>query len=265
MQSAALQQILDSPLTGLFISLVIAGIAVAGRLSVTVSQGLFFAAWLIAVFGLRQLPGPLCVAGSLISGGLLLGLAWWARPDIIPEYSGLLTAKTESIFPVADDGHTRMEFGDSGAVFHFAPGIPQEQKFIMQAVGDSLLSVSKKNGKISVSAKILDKQGTIIAELIDNQWKIAPPPKTWDRNYNDNALEVKNDRGRIVLQVQLRPDRVRLLSEWWHAGGRGIRFVSLGPDKGFMVVQLTALSDPDTPRIEPIFLYPSDSNLGHMK
>ena len=56
-------------------------------------------------------------------------------------------------------------------------------------------TIEKIDGKLMVSTMIRDSSGNVLAELRRNEWKVAPPPKTWDRNYTDNALEVVNAEG----------------------------------------------------------------------
>jgi hypothetical protein len=98
---------------------------------------------------------------------------------------------------------------------------------------------------------------------------VAPPPKTWDRNYTDDALEVKNTGGRVVLQVRVLSDRIQLQGEWWSKDGFGVRFVKIpDPVTGAMGGGITKLSiaiNPDEPHIDPIFEYPSDSHFGQLR
>jgi hypothetical protein len=41
---------------------------------------------------------------------------------------------------------------------------------------------------------------------------LGHPP--WDKNYTDDSLEVKDGRGRVVLQVRMLPDRVEFQAEY---------------------------------------------------
>lgn len=34
---------------------------------------------------------------------------------------------------------------------------------------------------------MFDREGHLIAELVRKEWKVAPPPRTWDRNYTDDT------------------------------------------------------------------------------
>lgn len=117
-----LREIVESPLTAIFMGVILAGIAVSGKLSVTAAQVFFGVAFVVACLGLRSLPIPTAVGfGLLILGGLIL-LAYWAKPDIVPGYSGVLTSKSpmrvETLFSPASKIQTRqLEVGDSGTIF----------------------------------------------------------------------------------------------------------------------------------------------------
>jgi hypothetical protein len=82
-------------------------------------------------------------------------------------------------------------------------------------------------GKIKVSSQIFDREGHLIVELVRNEWKVAPPPRTWDRNYTDDALEVRDGRGLVVLQVRALIDCIQIQGLWW---------IDMGPPRG--IVQL---------------------------
>jgi hypothetical protein len=67
---------------------------------------------------------------------------------------------------------------------------------------DPLVWLSIKNSKVLVSANIRNEQGELIAELRDNEWKLNKD-LIFDRNYTDNAIEVREKNGNVVLQVAI--------------------------------------------------------------
>jgi len=69
-------------------------------------------------------------------------------------------------------------------------------------------------GKIRFSAQITDEEGNIIAKISRNEWQVAPPPRTWDKNYSDDALEVVDPKGRVVLQAKVLSDRIQIQGAW---------------------------------------------------
>ena len=125
------------------------------------------------------------------------------------------------------------------------------------------LVVESINGKLAVSTKVADRTGALIAEIIRNEWQVAQPPKTWDLNYNDNALEVKNDQGDIVLQVVAFPGLIRLQGEWWD-NDYGIRLVSDGPGLGAVIAALGPGKTVPEKQIKPMFVYPSQTHFGKL-
>jgi hypothetical protein len=88
----------------------------------------------------------------------------------------------------------------------------------------------------------------------------------WDKNYTKNALEVKDRRGRIALQVLLFADAVRVQGEWWTEDHNGARILRPYPfdrvKTGPVFVMMSPYLHPDEPHIEPIFKYPSKEYWG---
>jgi hypothetical protein len=168
-----------------------------------------------------------------------------------PERKIILSAQYK-VFPL-------LELGDSGSVFGFTG--PKDQPF-MSFARDTALTITKDEKGIKVSTRIKDKDGKIIAELIDNEWKLNPN-NLWDRNYSQNALEVKDAEGDIVLQVRLLDDRVQLQAKFYNSSGRGI---AIGKDEsGHGAIVFSPKDNPkQTIKMEPIFRYPSDLHLGEL-
>ena len=70
------------------------------------------------------------------------------------------------------------------------------------------------DGIVKVSTYITDDEGNLIAELVRNEWKVAPPPRTWDRNYSKDALEVRDGKGAVILQVRAFSDQIQIQGIW---------------------------------------------------
>lgn len=58
-----------------------------------------------------------------------------------------------------------------------------------------------------MSLVIRDRSGRLVAEIVNNEWKVNPQ-NAWDRNYSADALEVRDPTGDIVLQVKALADRI---------------------------------------------------------
>jgi hypothetical protein len=139
--------------------------------------------------------------------------------------------------------------------------------------GDKL-TVEIVDGKLMVSTAVRDNAGNILAELNRNEWKVAPPPKTWDRNYTNDTLEVVNSEGYVALQIRILNNIVQMQGAWWidlglPNGKRRIVIRETPPeqlqgDYGAQII-LCVPTDAACGRIEPLFVYPSDLHLGQLR
>jgi hypothetical protein len=131
--------------------------------------------------------------------------------------------------------------------------------------GRDHITIETVSGRVMVSTQIRDTSGQLVAELIRNQWKVAPPPRTWDRNYSSDTLEVINPEGKIVLQVKALPDRIQLQGEWWNNSVQGLRLSSPVKNGGGHFILFGTTYRPEQAKdaeIKPIFKYPSDLHFG---
>jgi len=140
-------------------------------------------------------------------------------------------------------------------------GVPNGDPWIT-IWGDELL-VRKDNGKILITTHVRDRNGSsVVVDIVDNKWTVSSLQNiSWDKNYTNNALEVKDGRDRVVFQVVLLPDVVRVQGEWWTEDKRGLRLVRPYPfDRvrtGPVFVEMNGGTYKFEFPIEPIFKYPS--------
>jgi len=166
-----------------------------------------------------------------------------------PAYAGVLAPKEELLFSASQRIANRsIEIGDSGMSFGS-----------LNFQGSELL-VELIDGKAKISSEIRAENGDIIAKIKRNEWQ-AIQPKILDRNYNDDALEVINSKGRVVLQIKVLPTTIQIQGEWWGANGYGDRALKT-PEGGMEIIGLSHDSNPDEPSIQPMFLYPSELHFG---
>jgi hypothetical protein len=257
-----LEKLIESPYTALVFAVIVGGLALSGKFTVTATHFLLAIAWVIVVIGLHGQPTPVLVGSAAIAGGFLILLGFWFSPDPVPGYSGILYPKIDTILSSKQSERT-VEIGNSGGKFIWKG--PNGQP-IFDFFETSNLMLESVNGKLLVSTQIRDEKGNLVAELVRNEWKVSPPPKTWDRNYNDNALEVKNEAGRVVLQTKLLSDRVQLQGEWLNQDGGGLRLVESedDPPRGLFVVFGPRKKPSEPPFIKPIFHYPSATHFGEL-
>jgi hypothetical protein len=190
-------------------------------------------------------------------------MAAWGKPAAIPQSFGTLIPRRKLLF--SENGtrtSSMLEIGDSGTglVWDGPPGKP-----MVEFVKGSHLTIESIGGRIKVSTNIRDKNGNLVAELIRNDWKTSP--SAWDRNCTDDALEVRNAQGRVVLQVKVIQNTIQLQGEWWDEYGNGTRLVKCVDHQtgkiGGCVVQLGIIDSPDQ-RIKAMFQYPSELHFGEL-
>ncbi len=97
----------------------------------------------------------------------------------------------------------------TASIFELGP----EGRFM--ELDEDQISVKRVNGELVLTTTVRDKDGNLIVEVIDNHWTVSPlKASCWDKNYTADTLEVKDGRGRVVLQVRVLPDRIQIQGEW---------------------------------------------------
>jgi len=140
---------------------------------------------------------------------------------------------------------------------------------LFPALSESQFKVEAIDGIVKVSTYITDDEGNLIAELVRNEWKVAPPPRTWDRNYSKDALEVRDGKGAVILQVRAFSDQIQIQGIWRTSIGvnKNVRLmIWKDPAKDGAAIQIFPHNFiGEIPSIPPMFEYPSDSHLGEFK
>jgi hypothetical protein len=268
-----LEKLIESPYTALSVAIVLGALALSGKFNVTATQILLVFAWAVAIVGLRSTPVPIMLGSGAMIGGALILLGYWFRPDAIPSYSGVLAPRATLLFSARDaeaSSIPKIQFGTSNVIYS-AKEVGRDSQLgtlLFPALSENQFKIETISGKIKISTQIREGDGNLIAELVRNEWKVAPPPRTWDRNYSDDALEVKDASGAIVLQVRVFPDRIQIQGMWWWDMGppNGIvRFFIRGnPTVGGQIVIVPIGNKDPLPSIDPMFQYPSDQHLGEL-
>ncbi len=111
-----------------------------------------------------------------------------------------------------------------------------------------------EQGKMLVSADIKDAEGRMIAQVIDNKWKINPN-NSYDRNFDNNAFEVIDKQKMPALQIAITQENMIYIG--------GIFNLPTGKATVTPNGYLWNPSDDQIPEsIQRIFVYPGDKNLG---
>jgi hypothetical protein len=126
--------------------------------------------------------------------------------------------------------------------------------------GDPLLSIRLLSGKLLVTTRVRDSSGGIIAEMNDNEWKHQPQPAIFDRNYTQDALEIRDNTGRVVLQVANLGNTVDVAAIFHCKNGWTYM---AGPIAGEgSAIELRPPGEALRSEIPPICNYPSDLHFG---
>jgi hypothetical protein len=119
------------------------------------------------------------------------------------------------------------------------------------------------NGKLAVSANIRNENGELVAELRDNEWTLNKN-LIFDRNYTNQALEVRERSGKVILQVAILP--VENLGEIIYFAGilrcSNGRTLEIANGQTGAVFEFQPPHKPSQITINPIFKYPSDLHFG---
>jgi hypothetical protein len=206
----------------------------------------------------------LCAADLLLTVGKLqkIGVFWrwvlnvtfvaivWAfsYPYIHAVYRTQRAALTEGVLHTPSDGkdHSKdpptFQLGES---FRVTMDNPKMGGTVIQRWAGNV-TMFRRGNEILVSTTVKDKEGHLIVEVRDNHWKVPNKETSWDKNYTDNALEVRDAQGRVVLQMRLLPDRVQFQAEWADRANHAVQTEHFSEEWG----------------IAPMFKYPSSEHWG---
>ena len=133
---------------------------------------------------------------------------------------------------------------------------------------DILLQAWVEDGKLFVNSEVRDVDGHRIALMQRNEWSVNPNFR-YDRNFDQNGVEIFDNNGRIVLQVDLLKNIVSTYGLFYNKGGATCSILSPFKWPGhnsigaYVVIQSDAVDEYlKLAPIEPIFKYPSDQHKG---
>jgi hypothetical protein len=123
---------------------------------------------------------------------------------------------------------------------------------------DYPFQIKFQNGKFLISTVIRNEEGEIIAKIANNSWVVNDNHIiARDRNYNSFAFEVIDSDLNPVIQVIFSPNNKMYLG--------GLYYV---PSGRMLLTPEATILNPSSSQIaektQPIFVYPSEKNLGLM-
>lgn len=154
--------------------------------------------------------------------------------------------------------YPKIELGINSGSFLLWDG-PKGQS-LFSIAGDNAVVLIIEDGVVKLSTTVRDKTGTVIAQMIKNEWKINPGA-SWDRNYSTDAIEVMDPTGDVVLQAISLSDRVQFSAKMYGKNGEYLGLGSANPGTTGAGGVL-AVFPAHGPFIPPIFKYPSNTHLG---
>lgn len=215
-----------------------------------------------------------CLVFGVIAA--ILGIfIWQFQSKLNQPFAGVLIPNSKTSF-VDNKILPAMQIADNGLIFRWENVRIQDLDLtrprLEMSTRDVFLSYLKKaslnifleKGALKVSVPIKDRNGKLVAEIINNEWKVSKI-SAWDRNFNQDSLEVKDSKGEIVFQIRVKENVVQLQCILYYGNGeiltigKGVDPTD-GKEKPMMGLDLT---DPSQSRvkIKPIFRYPSNLHL----
>lgn len=111
-----------------------------------------------------------------------------------------------------------------------------------------------EDGKLQLHAIIRNRNGDIVATIFGNQFRVNPET-IFDYNYDRNAIEVIDEYGDVILQVQMEEDGVLFCGKFYRKDGSrvaiGNNYIEVRP--AGVSIELS---------FSPIFRYLGKDNLG---
>lgn len=182
--------------------------------------------------------------GSLLLA--ILMLVFYLQDKNKESFTGVIESSTKANTKYIAVGATRFIIDAPDNVF-------------LREGNDPLLSLKIVNNKLFVTTYIRDSKGELVAELVDNEWKLNIN-SIFDRNYNDQALEVRDGKGEIILQIVNFGDVIHFAGVFNCKNGKTFALIPTGESGAIMEIKPPGVDLQN--KILPVFTYPSDLHFG---
>jgi hypothetical protein len=197
----------------------------------------------------------IAIASLIASIVTIVAFIFYLRDKKTEVTTGLLNKKIEATTGV-------LNAPTSGEVKYLSVGttrfvIASPDNVFLRDGESPVLSLRLVENRLLVSTTIRNAKGDIIAELRDNEWQLNKD-SIFDRNYTDNALEVRDRQGKITLQAVHFGDTIHLAGIFRCKNGWT---TVLGPVEGGAVMDIKPPGEEAQYDISAICEYPSERHL----
>ena len=203
------------------------------------------------------------ISGLLIVGAIIQTVIEIraSKEEAKSKYAGVIEPTSKVLLSARERTVRNLELGDGGTILAFngPEGAP-----LFKFFQDNALTIISDKGVLKVSTTIRNRKGSVVAELVNNEWKVNRN-NTFDRNYSKDALEVKDDSGDIVLQVKVLEDRIQFQGKFYDSQGNGVGMGKDPSGTGGVIVRCTPNDPGLNLKIQPMFKYPSDNHIGEFQ
>lgn len=214
--------------------------------------------WLKIIIGIIM--GLLIIVGTVFQG--IIHRAEQKEKEK-SKYAGVLKPK-KILFSSKEKQYPQFEFGDSGSILTFTE---TGNTRVLELFEANSLVIEVEDGVLKVSCIIRNKNGDVVAKLEGNEWRVKKE-KAFDRNFTKDALEVKDEKGDIVLQIRLKENRIQFQGKLYDSEGKGngvAIYKVIGPEGPGGLIEFIRPDKPELQmKISPMFKYPSDEHLGEL-
>lgn len=128
-------------------------------------------------------------------------------------------AKAKPKNVVDDEVRGKLYVNSKELKVHLGGGTATETPCLLQVAGKSLLSarLAPDDGRVLVSASIIDREGKQIARLSDNEWNMLPGA-IWDFEVYPRSATIRTGSGEIAFGVDARHDVITMRGKWFYQG-----------------------------------------------
>lgn len=199
-------------------------------------------------------------------GGFVVDIGWNDRTNAIMAMNGELIpfdVDTSKPFDILLSAGVVFQYSriDLANGFNLSTIFPFNIDFV-----DDQFRIQFINNKMSVSADIRNSNNTIIAQIVNNEWKTVNPDTLlfWDRNYNAYAFEIIGSNNIPTLQViMVGPNKIQIGGLFYTRTGS--IYIAPAPDGAIMYVNVGDQHREYGQNVSRIFYYPALTNPNNLE